>query len=331
MISVIMPTFNTPKEMLEQAINSILNQTYGDFEFIIINDCSTDDTAEYLRTFSDKRIRVIENQKNLGITKSLNVGIREAKGEYIARMDSDDIAYPERFEKQLKFMQDNPSVIVCGTWIQAFGSKNYTAKRVLPNREYLACSFVFGNIYGLSHPTAFFRADLLKQNDVEYNEELPTAQDYGMWTECVKYGEIANVSEVLLSYRVHDSQVSIAKKELQESCVKKVQKNLLTSLMGEISDEQLEKHFKLCKNINYSKNTLRWFKVLKKANAGKKVYDKKVFNKVASDVIKSKIKNSAVNAKSLKGLIKLFFSVPISKQGLVLKTAVKRLTRKKSV
>ena len=114
MISVIMPTYNTPREFLENAIQSILRQTYGDFEFIIVDDCSTDDTEEYLRSIADSRIRVIRNQTNLGITKSLNIGLREARGEYIARMDSDDIALPERFEKQLKFMQEHQNVIVCG-------------------------------------------------------------------------------------------------------------------------------------------------------------------------------------------------------------------------
>ena len=141
-ISVIMPTYNTPVEMLSKAVDSVLGQTYRDFEFIIIDDYSTDASVEYLASLQDERVKVIRNPQNLGITKSLNVALSHAKGRYIARMDSDDICLPKRLEKQLAFMESHPEVIVCGTWIETFGDTSYVMKRVIPEQEYLRCSFL---------------------------------------------------------------------------------------------------------------------------------------------------------------------------------------------
>ena len=98
-ISVVMPTYNTEVSILKEAVDSILNQTFGDFEFIIIDDGSTNNSVEYLKSLQDQRVKIIRNDTNIGITKSLNIGLRAAKGKYIARMDSDDIAFPDRFEK----------------------------------------------------------------------------------------------------------------------------------------------------------------------------------------------------------------------------------------
>lgn len=328
MISVVMPTYNTPRKFLEAAIQSILMQTYPFFEFIIIDDCSTDGTNEYLRSLNDERVRIITNQKNLGITKSLNIGFQEAKGEYIARMDSDDIAYPERLKKQLTFMEANPDVIVCGTWIQAFGGANYTTKRVIPSREYHKASFLFGNIYGLCHPTAFFRKSLLRRHNISYDETLTTAQDYGMWSQCVNVGRIANVDEILLQYRVHNSQISIDKRELQESCVRKVQRHLLELLLYDVNKETADKHFLLCKDKSISRNTVKWFKYLGRENRSRKIYDIKTFNLVLKDILKSKVIYSAANARGLLAFLRVIMITPFGMKGIVFKVILKRIMRK---
>ena len=123
-ISDVMPVFNTPVSYLKEAVDSILTQTVKDFEFIIINDGSTYSCKEYLESLSDPRIRIIHNEKNLGITKSLNIGLREARGKYIARMDDDDISIPIRFEKQFAFMESNPDIILCGSKKVTIGKKD---------------------------------------------------------------------------------------------------------------------------------------------------------------------------------------------------------------
>ena len=121
LVSVIMSNYNTPEEFLRASIESVLNQTYSNFEFIIVDDCSTDNSLEIIKSYQDERIVVLENKENLGITKSLNRGLEIAKGEYVARMDADDISFPKRFETQVEYLKNNPQVIVCGTGVELIG------------------------------------------------------------------------------------------------------------------------------------------------------------------------------------------------------------------
>ena len=123
-VSVVMPTYNTAVPVLKAAVDSILNQSFRDFEFIIVDDHSTDGSEAYLSSLSDPRIRLLRNMEQLGVTKSLNVGLRAAKGRYIARMDSDDISLPERFEKQVAFMESHPDAIACGTGYENIGASS---------------------------------------------------------------------------------------------------------------------------------------------------------------------------------------------------------------
>lgn len=329
LISVIMPSFNTPVEMLSKAVDSVLGQTYRDFELIIIDDCSTDASVEYLASLQDERVKVIRNPRNLGITKSLNVGLSHARGQYIARMDSDDICLPERFEKQLAFMEAHPEVIVCGTWIQAFGDASYTTKRVIPEQEYLRCSFLFGNAYGLCHPTAFFRGDMLRKHGIRYDENLPTAQDYGMWTTCAEYGEIANVEEVLFRYRVHNGQISVAKRQLQMQCALRVQATILSRIMPEITEEQAQLHVQMCRDRKPTRRLATWVKTLKKANRVTGTYDTQVFDRAAEDFLKEKFTNYARVVKAPVKIVGLLLCCPGSVRRAVQKALFARVRRLK--
>ncbi len=123
-ISVVLPVYNSEKYIAE-AVQSILDQTFTDFELLIINDASTDGTLQILESFKDDRLKIINNPTNLKVVKSLNKGLELAQGEFIARMDADDIAYPQRFEKQIAYFKKYPQVDVCGTWVQAFGDDNF--------------------------------------------------------------------------------------------------------------------------------------------------------------------------------------------------------------
>ena len=179
-ISVIMPNYNTPVDMLTEAVNSILNQTYSNFEFIIVDDCSTNESYNYLKTISDSRIILIRNESNLGVTKSLNIALSHARGKYIARMDSDDISLSNRLEKQFLFMEEFPEIVVCGTYAREIGDGDNNRYRKIPTQKIYQCSVLFGNIYGLIHPSAFFRASILKKNNIWYDENIPAAQDYAI-------------------------------------------------------------------------------------------------------------------------------------------------------
>lgn len=325
-ISVIMPNYNTPIEYLELAIESILSQTYSNFEFVIIDDCSTDSSYEYLKSLTDPRIRVFRNEKNLGITKTLNKGFDLAKGEYLARMDSDDIALPKRLEMQLRFMDENPDIIVCGAWAELFGNENYCMKREMPEQEFMRCSLLFGNIFGLVHPTAFFRRSLLAEYQIRYDEELPTAQDYSMWALCADVAPLACIHEILLRYRIHGGQVSIAKENLQKECTRRVQEKLLKRVFQRsITDHELEWHTGVCDFKRISRMDLNWLSEISRANQSSRIYDKDILKSCINFVIKSKAHNDATTTKSLKSVLSMLGFLPINGKLAVLAALAQRV------
>ena len=220
LLSVVMPAYNAGKT-IKESIDSILNQSFKDFEFIIINDGSTDNTEDVILSYGDKRIRYLKNDVNRGIIYTLNRGIIESKGKYIARMDSDDISLSTRFEKQIAILESRPNVIVCGTLISPFGSKtkktNLTKLQLhnLKMKEQLAITTCF------AHPTVIIRKFVLLSNDIKYDENFKNAEDYKLWIDLMEYGEYYTVSEKLLLYRLSDSQISQTNNPITEKSVSK--------------------------------------------------------------------------------------------------------------
>lgn len=296
-ISVVMPAYNTPVVILREAVESILSQTFRDFEFIIIDDGSTNDSVDYLNRLEDKRIRLIRNPENIGITKSLNIGFRAAQGKYIARMDSDDISLPTRFEKQYAFMERHPDVIICGTFVERFGNVSYIKKPVINDMELYRINTLFFNP-GPIHPTAFFNRALLERYQITYDETLIYAQDYGLWAEIAKHGKICSLPEVLLKQRVHSQQISVAKQEKQIQCDLITQQKLLTQLLGEVTTEELALHHRYS-GVRYegtviSKEAANWFERLMAANAEKRIYDCRKFNRFVYSVIYKRLIRNAL-------------------------------------
>lgn len=200
-ISVIMSVYNSEKYLYD-SINSILIQTMNDFEFIILNDASTDNSKKIIESFNDRRIKHINNAHNRGLTKSLNVCIKLAKGEYIARMDADDISLPIRFEKQVKILDGDPSIGVCSSnalTIDSSGniiSKPWWQKDNLP----IEWKILWGN--PIAHPSVIIRKEILIKNNLLYDETLKTAQDYDLWTKLILLTKFSIIDSVLLYYRV---------------------------------------------------------------------------------------------------------------------------------
>lgn len=206
-ISVIMSVYNEPLQWISQAIDSILNQTYANYEFIIINDNPNRvENKSFLNSFrqQDDRIIIITNEFNIGLAKSLNKGIEIAKGKYIARMDADDISLPSRFEKQLDFLNTNPEYGICGTFactIDSYGRKgkilNIQANdENLKNALYFFCPFL--------HPTVMIRRELLEIE--KYDIECRIGQDWDLWKRLASFTKFVNIPKVLLLYRIHDNQ-----------------------------------------------------------------------------------------------------------------------------
>ena len=197
-VSVVMPVYNGEK-YLRESIDSILNQTYTDYEFIIVNDGSNDKTEEIILSYNDNRIRYIKNEKNLQIVKSLNRGIELAKGRYIARMDADDISLPRRFEKQITFMENNLEIGVCGTWLKTIGEKEEVWKLPVIHEEIAMQMFFFidNASYSVSQDSH------IKKLTHIYSDDFNKAEDYELWTRLLVKTKFANYPKVLLKYRLY--------------------------------------------------------------------------------------------------------------------------------
>jgi glycosyltransferase involved in cell wall biosynthesis len=222
-ISVIMPAYNSANYIAE-AIQSILTQTVSDFELIIIDDGSTDNTCKIAEAFSDARIRIIKNQTNLGIVRTINRGLSEAAGEYIARMDADDSSYNDRFARQIDYMEKNPDCSVLGTWF------------VLSSGEIVCHPITHQGIKdmllikdcAIGHPTVMIRSNVFKDGGVRYPRKFPHAEDYALWCLLIDKYQFANIPEPLLWYRIHPQQVSNKFRQQQRKSAVKSKIALLT-------------------------------------------------------------------------------------------------------
>lgn len=223
-ISVVMPVYNCAL-YIEEAVNSILNQTFTDFELLIIDDASTDGTSEILKKLTDSRIKIICKGLNQGVSIATNEGFKLARGKYIARMDGDDIAIKERFEKQLAILENNSNILVCGSLVQYLGGTD----NILPHKEFhreiitellISCSICMG--------AAMFRRKELEGYFYEKNKH--SGEDYDFWTKIAWLGEFYNIQEVLLRYRVHETQASRIHKPQQIVDDIQIQLSLLKKL-----------------------------------------------------------------------------------------------------
>lgn len=202
-VSVIMPVYNC-ELFVAAAIESILNQTHSDLELIIIDDCSTDNTRQVINGYSDERIVFVNKENKTGLVASLNTGIGMSKGEFLARMDGDDISHPARLEKQVSFLVANPDIAICGTWYQIVPS-NEIVENPVENEDIKIGLLDF---CALGHPTVMFRKFFFTINQLTYDAQFFPAEDYDLWTRITAIGKTANLPEVLLFYRVHEHQVS---------------------------------------------------------------------------------------------------------------------------
>jgi glycosyltransferase involved in cell wall biosynthesis len=284
LISVLMPVHNGELH-LEESIKSIIHQTYKNFEFIIINDCSTDNTPGILNHYShkDKRINVLNNDVNKGITKSLNEGICFATGKYIARMDVDDISAKNRFEVQVKFLENNPDIAVCGSHVIT-AKTGYNEKCIPYTSNDIKATLFFMN--ALIHPSAMMRSSVIIDENNFYNEKYRVAQDYELWCRLSEKHKIINLKEDLLEYRWHKSNVSILKRMEQMNNHFHVKIQMLEELLERnISDEEKELHAILTgysnPDINMQLDQIKkWSDYLYLINEEKKIYNQESFRKI---------------------------------------------------
>jgi len=204
LVSVLMPVYNA-EEYVEEAINSITKQTFTDFELLIFNDGSKDKSSVIINSIKDERIRFFDSAENVGYVTHLNKGLQLAQGEYIARMDADDVSLPERFAQQVALLNSNPEVVLCGTAYDTIGSLFSEVK--VPLGDYEIRNFMVFNC-PIGHPTVMFRKSTIEQYGIKYDKDYMPAEDYRMWYEFSKVGKLHNLSTILLHYRIHPHQIS---------------------------------------------------------------------------------------------------------------------------
>lgn len=235
-ISVIMPLYNGEK-YLKEAIDSILNQTYTDFELLLINDASKDDTERIVRSYNDDRIVYIKNEINLGLINTLNKGLELAKGKFIARMDQDDISLPERFEKQIDILEKNPEIGVCGTWFTPL--INGISGKTIQHPEHSESIKISLLAYcALGHPTIMLRKKFI--SNLRYDPDYQAAEDYEFWTRLSRIGKLYNIQESLLQYRFHETNMSVLEENTQSKNAKKIIGNQLKYIGLEDNDSNIK-------------------------------------------------------------------------------------------
>lgn len=234
-ISIVMPVYNTEK-YIKKAIDSILTQTFGDFELIIVNDGSTDRTLNIITGYIDSRIQLINNKHDY--INSLNKGMSAAKGKYIARMDADDIMISNRLQIQFDYLEKNPDIDVCGGGMQLFGLYKYNTK---PSSKHT--DIILNAIEGcpLNHPTTMMKTEIRNLFELEdnlyqvYKKGYICAEDYKLWVDLIMKGcKLENIPVILNCYRTYESQsTSVLKEEMIKSTTR-IQAEYLEFLISKI-------------------------------------------------------------------------------------------------
>jgi len=294
-ITVVMPVYNSEK-YLDIAIESILNQTFTNFEFVIVDDASTDSSVEIINSYQDQRIKLIKNNVNLGIPISRNKCLQESSGEYIAVLDSDDYAYPSRLAEQLEFMENNPDFGMVGSWVELMDENGDLTGEVWNEEEpdqKIPCRLLFHNYF--AHSAVFLRRsalDAVKINGEFYRKDYPNAQDYDLWVRISRKFKVWNFPKVLIKYRVHSNCISLKAANLVESLTCKIVTAQINELGIQPTDKELALHRQIGAyepkeidtSIEYMKEVATWLTKLRNANHKIGLYDHHNFNQVLADL-----------------------------------------------
>lgn len=288
-ISVLMSVYNTPIVYLREAVNSIRNQTFTDFELVLINDASTDEEVlEYIETLPhlDERIFLFHNEKNLGITKSLNVGLKKCRGELVARMDTDDIAPVYRLMKEKAYMDEHREIVLTGGRVLVFEdsasltkefTENKGSKRRTEDSEIHEIRSLLEHS-GPAHPTFMYRRDFLLSNNIFYRENIRYAQDYGLMVDIMlKGGQIAIIPEVMLYYREHQGQITSTKLREQLAFQSEISADYIKRVCPKLSKKECEALSRIREDAYYypPKTYLLAIKKFIKENKELKKYNQK--------------------------------------------------------
>lgn len=216
-VSIVMSVYQG-QPYLEEAVGSVLRQTWADFEFIIVDDGSTDETDRMLKTYAarDRRIVLVRNDTNAGLTKSLNRALPLARGTYVARQDADDISMPRRIETQVEFLDSHPHVGLLGSAYQVINVKGEPIASYVhpPTDTEIRWHMLFHNAF--CHSSVMWRRRLVNEGEPWYEEDQHYSQDYGLWTRLLKQTAAANLDVPLVAYRTHGASIESTSRETQQ-------------------------------------------------------------------------------------------------------------------
>ena len=237
-VTVILPVYNGER-YLREAIDSVLAQSYRDFELWVVNDGSTDGTVDIIDSYKDSRVRRIDNPHNMGLVATLNRAFAMVESPYIARMDDDDLWHRNKLELQMALLESQPEVGVCGTSIHKFGDMD--AVHIFPeNSDALKVGLLFYCM--MSHPSVVYRRSMLVETGLTYQQNCFPAEDYKMWIDVLKYSKIHNLQQPLVEYRQHESQICRERKEEQVLLERRLREEQLRLIYPNPTDDELSFH-----------------------------------------------------------------------------------------
>ncbi|CAD5296588.1 MAG: glycosyltransferase family 2 protein [Imperialibacter sp.] len=287
-VSVVIPAFNA-EAYIRATIQSVLNQTFDDFEIVVVDDCSTDNTANVISSFDDKRIRLHTNEKNKGIAYTRNRLISLARAKYLAILDADDLAYPSRLQVQYDFLSENPDFAFAGSDIELIDTAGKTIgynQYTYPPENYPSLLF-FHNI--IAQSSVMINRDYIESLPQIYSLDFPPAEDYHLWVRLALMGKTYNLPQVLVKYRIHSQSVSIAKASLMEQMVEKIilwqaQRLGLAPTRDELNIQKALAHSDYSRLGEISHLDIdRWLGKVFAANVEKQIYSQQSFGEVIKD------------------------------------------------
>jgi len=285
-VSVLMPVYNGEK-YIGQAIDSILSQSFRDFELVVVDDGSTDMSAEIVGSYSDKRVRYVANPTNLGLAGARNRAIEVSNGDYLAWLDCDDISLPDRLLKQVALLDEYPNVGLCGTWVRTLGLESEQVWQYPSAPGFVRARMLFDDPVATS--AAMVRRSCLAADELRFDTRFPPAEDYDLWERISRTNGVCNISEVLTLYRIHPNQISTIKREQQRKAVWEIQSRLLQQLYVEPSEEEKFLHLEIGVGWHFAADVVSldltegWLKKLAGANDKTAVFPREGFRGVLAE------------------------------------------------
>ena len=236
LVSILMPVYNTAP-YLKEAMDSMLSQTFKDFELIVLNDCSPDNADEILDMYNDPRIVRYKGERNMGLSNVLNAGMDMARGKYIARMDSDDISLPNRLEVQVKYMEEHPDIDLCSCGMKMFGAKDDIWVRDSDPEKVKVTALLFSPIL---HASSIWKKESFDKYGLRFRQEMVPAEDYDMWCRALSKGlKLVNLPNVLYRYRIHPSQATTQTEKSRLKC-REIQQEYMKDVLPTLSNKNRE-------------------------------------------------------------------------------------------